>query len=107
MSNLFDVLTNPYSTLSDRKQAVFEITSNRLCFLLQESEVPQELSYIVDEVSIKRFNRLTNEGMKSYSEDGLSITFEDDDFSGFWDDINRWLERKEDKQKSKYTVRFL
>lgn len=48
-----------------------------------EREVPSELEYIVVELSVARFNRLNNEGMSSYSQDGESITYSDDDMAPY------------------------
>ncbi|WP_242509602.1 phage head-tail connector protein [Ligilactobacillus salivarius] len=55
-------------------------------------EFPQELDYIVLEVCVRRYNRLKNEGMASYSQEGESITFKSDDFDDFLSEsINlRW-----------------
>ena len=55
-------------------------------------EFPQELDYIVLGVCVRRYNRLKNEGMASYSQEGESITFKSDDFDDFLSEsINlRW-----------------
>ena len=47
--------------------------------LIAEEEFPTELSYIPLEVCVKRYNRLKNEGMSSYSQEGESITFDNTD----------------------------
>lgn len=52
--------------------------------------IPDELSYIVTEVAVRRFNRLHNEGMKSYGQEGESITFDSNDFDAFADDMDQW-----------------
>lgn len=54
---------------------------------------PSDLSYIALEVCVKRFNRLKNEGMASYTQEGESITFNSNDFDDFQSDINAWKER--------------
>lgn len=54
---------------------------------------PSDLSYIALEVCVKRFNRLKNEGMASYSQEGESITFNSNDFDDFQADIDAWKER--------------
>lgn len=54
---------------------------------------PSDLSYIALEVCVKRFNRLKNEGMTSYAQEGESITFNSNDFDDFQEDINAWKER--------------
>lgn len=56
---------------------------------LSES-VPEELNYILIEVAVKRYNRLKNEGMTSYSQEGETISFAANDFDEFKDDIARW-----------------
>ena len=54
------------------------------------AQVPYELSYIPLQVEVKRFNRLKNEGMTSFTQEGESITFNDNDFDEFASDINDW-----------------
>jgi hypothetical protein len=48
------------------------------------------LSYIPLQVEVKRFNRLKNEGMTSFTQEGESITFNTDDFDEFASDIVDW-----------------
>ena len=45
-------------------------TERNLNFKLQTETVPDELRFIELEVCIRRFNRLKNEGMASYSQEG-------------------------------------
>lgn len=59
----------------------------------QNDELPSELDYIVLEVCVRRYNRLKNEGMSSYSQEGESITFKSDDFDDFLSDIEDWKRR--------------
>lgn len=40
-------------------------------------EIPTELEFIVTEITIRRFNRIGTEGMKSESVEGHSVTFYD------------------------------
>lgn len=53
-------------------------------------KVPDELGYIPFQVEIKRFNRLKNEGMTSFTQEGESITFNANDFDEFQADIDEW-----------------
>lgn len=69
--------------------------------------VPDELNYILLEVAVRRFNRLKNEGMANYSQEGESITFNSDDFDDFKDDIVDWLSDEEDKPASLGKVSFI
>lgn len=67
--------------------------------------VPAELQDIVLEASVIRFNRIGSEGLKVHSVEGESLTFADDDFSGFMDDIQAWLNVQEESSIGK--VRFI
>ena len=40
-------------------------------------EIPKSLEFIVEEITIRRFNRIGTEGMQSESVEGHSITFYD------------------------------
>lgn len=55
--------------------------------------IPEELNYILIEVAVKRYNRLKNEGMTSYSQEGETISFAANDFDEFKDDLKRWNEQ--------------
>lgn len=69
-------------------------------------EVPPELEYIVCEVSVARFNRLGNEGMSSYSQEGESISFDDaNDIDVYDSDIKEWIARREGKKRG--VLRFI
>ena len=68
---------------------------------------PPELDYIVLEVCVRRYNRLKNEGMASYSQEGESITFKSDDFDDFQDDISAWKEANDVPDASLGKARFV
>lgn len=86
---------------------IIDLTMRKLCNLLGGvANVPEELEYIVTEVSIKRFNRIGSEGMSAQTVEGQSLTFEDDDFSEFTDDINAYAARNS-TVKATYGVNFL
>lgn len=65
--------------------------------LIGEEPFPSELDYIPLEVCVRRYNRLKNEGMSSYSQEGESITFDNNDFDDFLDDIALWRKGREGK----------
>lgn len=50
--------------------------------------IPEDLAWILTEVTIKRFNRIGSEGMASESVEGHSVTFEADDFAEYADIID-------------------
>ena len=64
--------------------------TDRLLLRLGVPELPAELSFIVVECTVKRFNLKGNEGMASYSQEGESITYSDllDEYK---DDIALWV----------------
>lgn len=81
----------------DKLKVIEKRTRERLCLLLDGADdVPTQLEYIVVDVSLKRFNRIQNEGMQSYSEEGLSFTFQDSDFDEYRDEIAQWLHKDEE-----------
>lgn len=53
--------------------------------------IPDELSYIVTEVSVIRYNRISSEGTESHSIDGTSSTYIEDDFAQFESEITEWM----------------
>lgn len=68
-----------------------EDASDALKLLLSvQEDLPAELEHIVRAVAVKKFNRLKNEGMSSYSQDGESITFNSNDFDDFKDEIEQY-----------------
>lgn len=55
-----------------------------------DSDLPKQLEAIVRGAAVKKFNRLKNEGMSQYSQDGESITFSSNDFDEWQDEIDQW-----------------
>ena len=77
----------------------------RLKLLLGGLEPQEELDHIILEVAIIRYNRIGSEGMKSHTVEGESVTFSDDDFEGFKDEIQSYLDSLKTSTKGK--VRFI
>lgn len=76
-------------------------TTARLRILLGGVDPPEELDHIVLDVSIIRFNKIGSEGMKSHTVEGESVQFSDDDFSGYMDEINAYLETQSENSRGK------
>lgn len=98
------------NTQDEQLQTILGLTTAKLkakLFLSVDESVPEELNFILVEVSIKRFNRLRNEGMDHYSQEDENIVFNSNDFSEFEMDIADWLKNKEDKPATLGNVRFL
>ena len=62
-------------------------------------EVPSELNFIIEEIVIRRYNRIGTEGMKSESVEGHRIDFYEleKDFTPYEDIINKF--KDDDKPK--------
>ena len=95
-------------TIDEKLEIIERWTKERLASLLSVSEIPTEFEYISYEVTLKRFNRIGQEGMQSYSQEGLSMTFPDSDFSEY----RREIDEFKDQEKGllgprKGKVRFL
>ena len=80
-------------------------TTARLTLLLGGIEPPEELDHIILEVSIIRFNRIGSEGLSSHSVEGESLTYSDNDFAGYMDEIDAYLKSLEESKHGK--VRFI
>lgn len=95
---------------SDRDDLLNQIlsdTSDRLKNLLGGvGEVPYALQYIVLGVSTARFNQIGSEGASAHSVDGESMTWSEDLFAPYMDDINTYLEANE-ADLGRGVIRFL
>lgn len=80
MINLLENIKTLLGIEDDLQDEVLSIiistTENHLKALLGK-DIPSELDFITQEISIRRFNRLGTEGMKSESVEGHKIDFYD------------------------------
>ncbi len=77
----------------------------RLKMLLGGAEPPESLAYVVREIAIIRFNKIGSEGLASHTVEGESMSFNEDDFAAFTDEIQAYLDSQKDNTRGK--VRFL
>lgn len=95
-------------TDTDRDNLLKLIISNttaRLKMLLGGVEPEEDMDHIILDVSIIRFNRIGSEGLSSHSVEGESLSFNDNDFSGYMDEINAFLKAQEESKHGR--VRFI
>lgn len=92
-------------TMDTRLEIILNATKSRLKVLLGGIDVPDDLNYIVTDVSIMRFNRIGSEGLSSHSVEGESQSFANNDFEPYMDDIRSYLNAQQEATKGK--VRFL
>ena len=70
-------------TIIEQVKALLGIEDNLRDNLLSviQGLIPEKLNYIIVEVMVKRFNKLGSEGLSSQSVEGLSMSFDLDDFA--------------------------
>lgn len=106
LKTMLQLTTDKQDSLLD---LIIKNTEQALSFKLSLSEdesIPVGLAFIALEVCVRRYNRISNEGMASYSQEGQSITFNSSDFDDFMDDINAWREQNGKNVKSLGRVQF-
>lgn len=91
---------------------IYQQTEKRLLGKLKRSLtdiifIPDELDYIVDEVTIARFNRIGSEGMSSESVEGRSANYNDNYFADFEVDIQGYIDSNTESDSTRGKVRFL
>ncbi len=92
----------------ERLEKLYERFAALLLTRLQRSDaeialIPLELEYIVEELTIERFNRIGSEGMKSESIDGYSASYDESSLAKYESEIRGYLT----KGLSYGKVRFL
>lgn len=88
----YEKLLDPKSSVKDKLEIIEKNVKARLSVLLglKNTNIPDQFDYIVDEVVAARFSRIGNEGMKSSGQDGLTLVFQEDDFSKFKNEIDEY-----------------
>jgi len=93
------------TSLDDKLNWILQAAGARLKNLLGGIDPPDELRHIIVEASVIRFNRVGSEGLSSHTVEGESLSFNDNDFVGFMDEINAFLDQQESVKKGR--VRFI
>lgn len=109
LANLKTMLQLKTDKQDDLLSLIIDNTEQALRFKLglgQDVSFPSELGFISLEVCVRRYNRISNEGMASYSQEGQYITFNSSDFDDFEADINAWREQNGKNVKSLGKVQF-
>ena len=89
-------------------EVIYNHIAGRLLHRIKDTEVPLELEYIVDEATIRRFNRIGSEGMKSESVEGHSVTYiDEDELAPYESAIVAYLEALLPDERKKGVVYFL
>ena len=86
-------------------QTIISITTSRLKVLLGVQTVPEELSYIITEIAVVRYNRIGSEGLSSHSVEGESQSWSDTDFAPYQKEIDAYKAAQQTPVRGR--VRFL
>ena len=62
---------------------IINITEAKILSYVNEAELPNELEFVLVELSIKRFNRIGSEGFTSETVDGKTMSYEESEFEGY------------------------
>ena len=73
IENLLGVFEN-----KTRINEIIKLTKAKILSYIKEAELPDELEFILIELSVQRYNRIGSEGISSESVDGKSVSYEDD-----------------------------
>ena len=90
---------------------IYEMVTRRLETVLKDVQFVDkalvDLEYIIDEVTIARFNRIGSEGMKSETVEGHRVEFNHNDpFSAYSDIIQQYIDENTELPTTKRVVRF-
>lgn len=66
-------------------KVLLKLTKQQLQSLLRAETVPEELSYIVIDVTVARYNRRRHEGMASHEQEGERSSYPSSDFAAYQD----------------------
>lgn len=91
--------------LDDKLSLILDGATSRLKLLLGGTEPPQEMDHIIIDVAIARFNRIGSEGLTDHTVEGESLSFTENDFDQFSDEIQAWLSSNSESSRGK--LRFI
>ena len=93
------------TSMDEKLMLLISDATARLKLLLGGLEPPESMEHIIRDAAIIRFNRIGSEGLTSHSVEGESLQFSENDFAGYADEIQAFLEAQENGVRGK--VRFL
>lgn len=73
----------------DAKQAIMAYVGQ----YVDGEEFPQSLNYLVDHLALAKYNKFHNEGLNSISEEGLSMSFSQNDLKDYLGDLQAWIDQ--------------
>lgn len=76
--------------ITEAKQAIMVYIQQ---YLPDDAEFPQSLNYLVDHLALAKYNKFHNEGLNSISEEGLSMSFSQNDLKDYLGDLQAWIDQ--------------
>lgn len=105
LSNLIILLGLNESELGDAMKSKLNLiisgATARLKLLLGGADPPEEMDHIILDVSAARFNRIGSEGLTGHTVEGENLSFAENDFDQFSDEIQAWLEQQKNSGRGK------
>lgn len=89
-SDDYQKLISSTTSIKDKLDIIEKLTVSRLCIKMGVDTVPDKYSYLVTNIVAARYARVGNEGMSSYTQDGMTQVFNEDDFTPYQDEIDRF-----------------
>ena len=93
------------TTLDEKRLLLVDTATGRLKILLGGIEPPEIMAHIILEAAVARFNRIGSEGLSSHTVEGESLSFSENDFAGYLDEIQAWMDAQ--KGGARGRLRFL
>lgn len=81
---------------------LIEQSEKMLLSYIKEIEVPNELNFIITDISLMKYNRLGNEGIKSSNVLGVSQSFTTDYLEPYYNFLASYLKVKDTPRKVKF-----
>lgn len=85
---------------------LIEYASSTVTLYVKTDELPLELEFIVDELVVRRYNKIASEGHQNENLQASSITFELDDLKVYKGLLDKWIDLNPDLTPSR-RVRML
>ena len=93
---------------SDILEELVSSATDRILLRIGKDELPAKLETIAVEIVTKMYRKMYYEGISSESADTLNVTFVEDIFAEYEEEIKRWMELDDDIEgKNKLKVRFI
>ena len=82
--------------------------TDRILLRIDKDELPPKLETIAVEIVTKMYRRMMYEGISSESADTLNVSFIEDIFSEYEEELQRWIKLDDEAEgKNKLKVRFI